>query len=320
MSSLPPSLVLFQTQLEDAIGRAARARRRRRLGFRVGTVAVTAVAAVTALAAANVVTDRAPSVVDRAAAALTTSGDAILHIRLTGERTEPDGTVATWESEGWRETSEPFAMRQVEESAAGRVEWAYDGELHQVYDARSNTIYEVNKLQLGEALRDNEVPPRKLAPSQEAQLAKKRAAVGKETSSSDDHASDKHGDSSSERDAAQAPEEKFRDSVLEMLRSGEARVEGHVVADGRDAIRIVSVAQQATYLVDAETYNPIEWRSSEVGGSTTILRFQAYEQLPGTDANRALVNLRAQHPTAGVSHDADAAAAALGLLEGRGGK
>jgi hypothetical protein len=239
-------------------------------------------------------------VVDRAAAALTTTGDSILHIRIRGERTEADGSVTTWESESWRETFEPFLQRhETSQSDGRRVEWAYDGELHHVYDAGSDTVFEVSKEQLGEALAALAAPG-KPAPSASAEDAKKARQ-----------------DRAAAMNSATSAEE-LRDGVRAMLESGDARAEGHVVVDGREAIRIVSVQKQVSYLVDATTYNPIEWRTEEVGGTTTTLRFVAYEELPATDANRQLVDLRAQHPTASVSTDARAAAAALGISESTG--
>jgi len=314
VSTLPASLVRFQSELEEAIGRTSRARRRA-LAFRLGTVAATAACLVLVLAAASLVTDRGPSVVDRATAALTTTGNGILHIRLRGERTAPDGTVSTWESEGWRAMTEPFAQRQVEVRDRGRVEWAFDGTTQQVYDARTNTIYAFTKTELGEHLGRPVAKPEagaaddaKLSPSLRAKLAKKRAALARGAT---------HAKGAGGAQAGQGFEEKFRDGVLELLASGEARVAGDVAVDGRDAVRIVSEGGDATYLVDARTYDPIEWRTADVDGGTTTLRFLAYEQLPGTEPNGTLVSLAAQHPTATVSHDASAAAAALGLLESR---
>jgi hypothetical protein len=295
VNELSPSLERFQGQLEAAIGRATRIRRRRRLAYRLGTAAAAAVGVVVVLGLAGVVTARAPSVVDRAAAALTTGPNAILHIQIRGERTEADGSVTTWQSEGWRATNEPFLQRhEISQSDGRRVEWAYDGQLHQIYDAGSNTVYEVSKEQLGEALAALGAPGK---PATRADAAKEvEARLG----------------SSAPMNAAASGDE-LRDGVLVMLESGDARADGHVVVDGRDAIRIVSVEKRVTYLVDAKTYDPIEWRSEEVGGSTTTLRFLAYEELGATDANRSLVDLRAQHPTASVSSDPRAAASALGL-------
>ena len=297
MTSLSPSLERFQPQLESAIGRATRARRRRRITYRVGTLAATVVAIVVVLGVAGVVTDRDLTVVDRAAAALSTSGDAILHIRIRGERREADGSVTTWTSESWRETGEPFLQRhEIAQSDGRRVEWAFDGQLHHIYDPGSNTLYEVSKVQLGRALASLAAPG-KPAPSEVVDAEKEAEA--------------RLGSAAPTNAAASADE--LRDSVLGLLDSGDVRADGHVVVDGRDAIRIVSVAKRVTYLVDASTYHPIDWRTEEVGGSTTTLRFLAYEELPSTDATRSLVDLTAQHPTATVSNDARAAAAALGL-------
>lgn len=97
------------------------------------------------------------------------------------------------------------------------------------------------------------------------------------------------------------PLKDFRGGVLDLLESGSARVDGHELVGGRDAIRIVSGDGQMTYLVDASTYDPIEWRK----GAGATIRFLLYEELPATPANLALVSVAAQHPTATVSGSID---------------
>ena len=73
--------------------------------------------------------------------------------------------------------------------------------------------------------------------------------------------------------------------------------------DGRDTIRIV-VSADEEYLVDAQTYDPVEWRSKGTA-ETATLRFVAYEKLPLTPESKDLLDLRAQHP--GAKLDADPA-------------
>lgn len=94
----------------------------------------------------------------------------------------------------------------------------------------------------------------------------------------------------------------FRATVLELLKSGEARVKGREKIDGRDAIRIVGDGGHATYFVDATTYDPIEFRTTGDGGGTS-LRFVAYEQLPATPENLDLTSLTKAHPEAKVDDD-----------------
>ena len=73
--------------------------------------------------------------------------------------------------------------------------------------------------------------------------------------------------------------------------------------DGRDAIRIESLDGKQVYLVDAATYDPIEWATTGDSGGVT-LRFPAYEKLPVDAASRDLLSLQAQHPSAQVERGA----------------
>jgi hypothetical protein len=102
-----------------------------------------------------------------------------------------------------------------------------------------------------------------------------------------------------------APNDEFREQVLGELRSGHARVAGHVRRGGRDALRIVLRRAGATYVVDARTYDPIELRTRGTGGGT-VLRFVTYERLPVSDQTRGLLSISAQHGDAPVVRDAAA--------------
>jgi hypothetical protein len=83
---------------------------------------------------------------------------------------------------------------------------------------------------------------------------------------------------------------------------GSLRDDGHVSVGSRDALRLVSEDAGLTYLIDADTYFPIELRTEGDGGSVT-LRFPVYEELDATAANRELLSLTAQHPDAKVDTD-----------------
>jgi hypothetical protein len=85
-----------------------------------------------------------------------------------------------------------------------------------------------------------------------------------------------------------------------LLASGEAREDGRLAVGGREAIRIVSSDSKLTLVVDAESFEPIEWHSVSDEGSRLVSRFETYELLPATPANLALLSLRAQHPDAAV--------------------
>ena len=97
-----------------------------------------------------------------------------------------------------------------------------------------------------------------------------------------------------------------------LLESGRVKVDGHETVDGRDAVRLVSTTTAMTdsagkkygtvYLVDAKTGDPVEWRTT-LGGQEETLRFAAYEELPPTQENLALLSLAKQHPGAQLDTD-----------------
>jgi hypothetical protein len=82
-----------------------------------------------------------------------------------------------------------------------------------------------------------------------------------------------------------------------------------VTVDGRDAIKLESLSGKSTYIVDASTYDPIEWTTTGTTGGVT-LRFSAFEELPVDDQSMQLLDLQAQHPSATVVHDVKAYMAA----------
>jgi hypothetical protein len=104
-----------------------------------------------------------------------------------------------------------------------------------------------------------------------------------------------------EADSASRYDDKFRGLALELLGTGKAHVAGHESVGGRDALRIVGT-EGATYVVDARTYAPIEFRTRGTGGGT-VLRFVAYERLPLTASSRRLLSISAAHGGAPVVRD-----------------
>jgi hypothetical protein len=106
----------------------------------------------------------------------------------------------------------------------------------------------------------------------------------------------------------------FRSDILALLRSGRVRVTGHVTVDGRDAIRLESLDGKKVYLVDAATYDPIEWTTTGGDGGGVTLRFPVYEQLPVDAESLKLLDLQDQHPDAQVVRGADAYIAAEARL------
>jgi len=109
-------------------------------------------------------------------------------------------------------------------------------------------------------------------------------------------------DAGSADGSSDAADDVFREQALAALRAPSTRAVGHVTIDGREALKIV-VSSSVTYLVDAQTYDPIEWITKGDGGGVT-LRFAAYELLQPTAANQALLSLTAQHPGATVDTSA----------------
>jgi hypothetical protein len=100
------------------------------------------------------------------------------------------------------------------------------------------------------------------------------ALVADEPAAGSESASGSEGSAAASGQDAQDP---FRAEILALLRSGKVHEDGRPTIDGRELIRFVSNDGHATYLIDAATYNPVEWRTTGDGGGTT-LRFVAYEQ------------------------------------------
>lgn len=100
-------------------------------------------------------------------------------------------------------------------------------------------------------------------------------------------------------------EDPFRTEALQLLESGRAKVAGRRTVGGREALRIVGDDRSRSFLVDAETYAPIELRTRGTTGGT-VLRFVAYETLPDDAASEELLSISAQHGDAPVVRDAAA--------------
>jgi hypothetical protein len=293
VTTLPPALVRFEGQLEDAI-RRRRARRPRTLALRAACVG--AATAAVALGVLSILPGDGPSVVERATAALTVTDGTILHVVVTATTTGPDGVDTPMTVERWEETEAPYDTREIVLAGDRRFESAQVGGLTQVYDAATNTIYSG---ELGAAKADVAKPgaikPGAVKPGSPDGAAK--AGAGKPGAGQ----------------GADTPPpgrgDQYREKILVLLRSGNVHEDGRLVAGDRDAIRLVSGDGSVELVVDAGTYEPIEWRVSE-GGRTAVASFPTYERLPASAANRALVSLPALHPGATVdTSDADLRAA-----------
>jgi hypothetical protein len=215
------------------------------------------------------------SAVERAAATIGAADDGILHVVTRATVTGPWGDVLSQErTEAWQLTSPPYDMRQVtySDGEASREFAVADGR-DQIYEPRTHTI--------------STLPSGVLLPAGSARppLPNSRRLLA---------------------DPAEAQPERLRAEILRLLQSGEARDEGRVEIDGRQAIKIAAPSMRMELLVDAQTYEPIEWSVPVTGIGTSpdegllTTRFETYERLPANDANLTLLDLRAQHPGATV--------------------
>jgi outer membrane lipoprotein-sorting protein len=314
MNDLPPTLDRFGDELESAVGRDLRTRRTRR--HLVRGAAVLAVAAAAALGVLSVLPNGGPSVVDRAQAALQTSDDSILHYAFNATQQNGDGTTATWHQETWQLLDPPYTRRQIStDPTVPRGESVSQGGLNELYDSSTNTIY----IATSEEFRDARLPNveivsqsklEKLTGSSKAGVA---FMVGKGGGSYKIIATkvgaqrlvqERAHDDAQAAASGVLPEE-FRSEILAALKSGGLQVVGHVTADGRDAIKLQSLDGKQTYLVDAATYDPIEWTTTGNGGGVTY-RFSVYEELPADSESMQLLSLQDQHPSAQVVRGAKA--------------
>ncbi|HKD93937.1 MAG TPA: hypothetical protein VKB43_04420 [Gaiellaceae bacterium] len=325
MNALPPSLDRFGDELENAVHRDLGTRRRRRRLIR--SAAVLAVVAAAALGLLSVFGSGGPSVVDRAAAALQSSGDTILHYQFDATQQNGDGTTATWSDETWQLLVPPYTRRQIAvEPNSPRAESISSGDLNELYDASNDTIY----ITTSEQLRAARMPKIEIVSKSKLEKltgSSKATAVyliGKDTSPPYKVLATEAGAKRLRQELAhpegqtsgELPEE-FRSEILALLKSGKVQVVGHVTVDGRDAIKLESLDGKRTYVVDASTYDPIEWTTTGTDGGVT-LRFSVFEELPVSDQSKALLDLQAQHPSAQVDRDVKAYMAAESRLYPQG--
>lgn len=304
MNSLPPSLDRFGHELENAVRRDLGARRRRRHAVR--GAALLAVAAAVALGVLSALPNGGPSVVERAAAALA-GDDSILHYRVDAVQQNGDGTTVTWHSETWQLLVSPYTRRQIQvETNAPRAEAETSGDTTELYDSRNDTIYVTTSRQLRAARTPTiEIVSKsrlqKLVHDPNVTIAYRLVPGTNRPVVVTTKEGAKRFREQLAREAVNTGDtpEDFRSDILSLLRSGNVRVVGHVTVDGRDAIELESVDGKQVYIVDASTYDPIEWTTTGTSGGVT-LRFPVYEKLPVDDGSPALLSLQAQHPGAKV--------------------
>lgn len=213
--------------------------------------------------------------------------------------------------ETWQLRVPPYTRRQIGvEPNSPRAESLTSGDVNELYDAGDGTIYVATNEQLRaarmptiEIVSKSEL--RKLTGSSKVSVAyvvEKGGAQPKVIAT-------KQGAARLEKELAhprgqtsgELPVE-FRSEVLALLRSGRVQVVGHVTVDGRDAIKLESLDGKRVYIVDAATYDPIEWSRTGNGGGVT-LDFPVYEELPVDSRSMELLNLQDQHPGAQVVRD-----------------
>ncbi len=321
MTDLPPTLDRFGTELESAARRDLRGRRTRR--HLVRGAAVLAVAAAAALGVLSVLPSGGPSIVQRAAAALQSSDDSILHYKIDAVQQNGDGTTASWSTETWQLRMPPYTRRQIEVQAGSpRTESVTRDDLNELYDASNDTIYTATSKEL----RDARMPTIEIVSQSELDRLTGRTKVSVAYEVQKDGSQPKvlATEAGAERlrkelahpqggqTSGELPEE-FRSEILALLNSGRVQVVGHVVVDGREGIRLSSPDGKDVYVVDASTYDPIEWTTTGNGGGVT-LHFPVYEQLPADADSLQLLDLQAQHADAQVVRDPKAYIAAESRL------
>jgi outer membrane lipoprotein-sorting protein len=318
MNPLPPTLDRFGGELENAVRHDLGRRRRRRHLIR-GAV-VLAVVSAAALGLLSALGTGGPSVVERAAAALQSSNDSILHFRFDATQQNGDGTTAAWSQETWQLRVAPFTRRQIAVDGTDgiRAESVTSGDTNELYDSSNDTIYVASS----EQLRAARMPKIEIVSKSKLEQLTGSLRVGVAYVMGNGagavkviatEAGAKRLRQEMARERAQEstgvlPDE-FRAEILDLLNSGRVRVVGHVTVDGRDAIKLESLDGKKTYVVDASTYDPIEWTTTGTDGGVT-LRFSAYAELPVDDESMKLLDLQAQHPSAQVVRDVKAYMAA----------
>jgi len=293
VNRLPESLERFGHEYAVAIHRDARAavrrprqRRRRALVLATGVVVLalgvwTVQAVAPADRAARLAGPEPASAAERARVALAAPVGTILHVVTDTRAVGADARALAARSETWQDTAPPYGRREVATGAGGRrTEVASVGGRDAFYDAARNTIY---------------VEPEGGAGQPALGVPEPAPAAGGATTG-----------------------EPLVDQVRLLLDEGRLRETGRAVVDERAAVRLAWDDGHAeyAYLVDAETYAPLEWRIRDRDGATTTIVFRTYEGLERTDGTRALLDLTAQHPGARVVRDAAAYRAAYDRVLG----
>lgn len=268
---LPDSLARFGEQLERAVERDRHTGRRRRRRIAIRMVATTAAAVAIAVGAVSLAGDDASlrppgvataSAAERAADVLSAAPGSIVHDAATYRQVGPDDSVTTWREETWRQTSRPYARRELTTRDGVAIETATVGDrAARLYDATTNTIY-TNAPDAGPAV-GTPMPANDGDPRREQLVRLLRS-----------------GDARAVRRSTAGGRAVIRFAYQNALPEGGA--------------------VEWTYVVDAKTYQPMRLTTNSPDGSRVTARFETYETLEQSEETTALLSLRAQHPDAAV--------------------
>jgi hypothetical protein len=255
-----------------------------------------------------------------AAAGLAVPAGAVLHTTYTAVQPFPNGRSTRWREDDWQETSPPYSKRYIF-SPAGQPsqEYTFTAGRMQLYDPQRNTIY------------TNESPPPYtvrpaaragrylLTPAGTRSTITITATQLRGLRDGQDTIVFSNQPFVIPYSSLVKPPLDIRTIALSLLRSGHAQVQDHVKFAGRAAIEISGPGRvpgiQNSYYVAPRTYQPLGM-VQRFHGATVTLRFTAYQLLPVTVANRALVTLPGAHPSARIDTSAaDYNAAANRLLK-----
>ena len=242
-----------------------------------------------------------------AAAGLAVPAGAVLHTAYTDVQPSANGRSTRWHEERWQETSRPYSERYIF-SPAGQPSQEYTvtaGRL-QLYDPQRNTIY------------TNESPPpyrvrpaaragRYLLKPEDARTITVTATQLRGLRDGQDTIVISNPPFVAPYSSLVKAPLDIRTTAISLLHSGHPQVHDHVKFAGRAAVEISGPGRvpaiQNSYYVTPRTYQPLGL-VQRFHGTTMTLRFTAYQLLPGTIGNRALVTLAGAHPSAQINTSA----------------
>ncbi|MBN1629118.1 MAG: hypothetical protein JW990_05100 [Thermoleophilia bacterium] len=238
---------------------------RRPVGRRVAVAFGVAVLALAVLSVVDVFGAGGPSIVERATAALDPGENAIVHVKIRGTETGPDGYQASWTEESWTRTESPYTRRDIMAFAGAPVmETVWDTEgFWASYDAETDTIH---------------MPPvEDTTETVEPEADVYRELILRLLTSGD--------------------------AVSEGADSVDGREVIRIASTGDYGSAADGTRYGVSYYVDPDTKNPVKWRTTGEGGRVVEIHFDAYEYLAADETNLKLLDLRVQYPQAAIDTD-----------------